>query len=38
MNENIIGIVNGQPLSMSEFDRHKQILSESYAQQQLEWN
>ena len=38
MNENIIGIVNGQPLSMSEFDRHKQIVRESYAQQQLEWN
>ncbi|NLP44318.1 MAG: hypothetical protein GX351_06795 [Peptococcaceae bacterium] len=38
MDHNIVGIVNGQPLSMSEFDRQKQILKESYAQQYLEWN
>jgi len=38
MSENIIAVVNGQPLSVNEFDRHKQIVKESYAQQQLEWD
>lgn len=33
-----VALVNGQALSMSEFDRQKQSLKASYEQQQMEWN
>lgn len=38
MEQNKIGIVNGQVLTESEFDKQKQYLKASYNQRQMEWN
>ena len=38
MNQDIKGMVNGQALLTSEFERQKQYLKESYNQRQMEWD